>query len=581
MIKLRAILGRRWLILVAMTLIGVASGLISSKAASSTDAKVEQSYVASETLVVNRGAVAVSVSQDELRVTRGDVPRLAAKILDYDGSPTELATKMKATADTARLSITIETTDKDKKLAERRVAAFVQAFDESTSGIAAAQQDVLRNAREAELKGAEDALKAFDEEHPELTADDFTPDGTARTATLIQQRNTLLGTVEATKLRNRQADVAANTAVPYQRLGPNETTESASGLLNVPASPSIRGVLVGFMGFVIGGIIVMLVERVNRRIDTRDELADLINLPILVEVGYIKDRRRPYSDNGEVLLMGVWAESYRRVRSAIQFVQASQRVPGPDGTDRPPSVFMITSTSPGEGKSTSTALTALALAEVGVPTLVVGGDFRKPMVDRFLGVRSTPSIQDYARLDIDRPSVDDVVHLTPHESLYVAPAGNATREVAPLVDAAREVIEIARERGATVIIDSSPLQAANDTLDLLPVVDYVILVLRSGRSDEADLLDTIETLNRMGTKILGLILLGTPIGRKQAYYYDYYAPPSDMNGVPLVPGQFPAAAPPVAAPTNGVAPDPTPNGSAPVVGDIEADPAPTEVSPGR
>lgn len=275
----------------------------------------------------------------------------------------------------------------------------------------------------------------------------------------------------------------------------------------------------------------MLIERVNRRIDTREELAELINLPILAEIGYVRQKKRHQDPDGALLLTGVRAEPYRRVRSAIQFVQASDRpLPGqpvgPDVSEPHPSpqVFLVTSTSPGEGKSTSAALTALALAEVGNPTLVVGGDFRKPMVDRLLGVTREPSVQDFAKLDVHRLSVDEVVHATSHASLYVAPAGPATREVAPLVEAAKELVEVACDRGATVIIDSSPLQAANDTLDLLPVVDYVILVLRAGRSGEVDLLDTIETMNRMGTRILGIVLIGTPIGRKQSYYYDYYTP---------------------------------------------------------
>ncbi len=101
-----------------------------------------------------------------------------------------------------------------------------------------------------------------------------------------------------------------------------------------------------------------------------------------------------------------------------------------------------------------------------------------------------------------------------------------------MIEAAKEVATIGREEGATVLFDSSPIQAANDVVDLLPVVDYVILVVRAGRTTESSLLEVVDTIQRMDTKILGIVFIGTRTsGRRQSYYYDYYAPPGDQpNG---------------------------------------------------
>jgi Mrp family chromosome partitioning ATPase len=58
----------------------------------------------------------------------------------------------------------------------------------------------------------------------------------------------------------------------------------------------------------------------------------------------------------------------------------------------------------------------------------------------------------------------------------------------------------------------------------LPVVDHVIMVVRSGRSTEADLVESIDALERVGADVMGTLLVGTPnAGRRQAYYYDYYS----------------------------------------------------------
>lgn len=140
-----------------------------------------------------------------------------------------------------------------------------------------------------------------------------------------------------------------------------------------------------------------------------------------------------------------------------------------------------------------------------------------------LGVPQVPSIRDLASRKAGSITVPDVVHDGPAPDLYVAPAGVSTREVTGLIGATQRVVREALTRGVNVLIDSSPLQVANDTLDLLPVADYVILVVRSGSSNADDLLDTIETLTRLNAEILGLVLVGTPsVGKKQASYYDYY-----------------------------------------------------------
>ena len=330
-------------------------------------------------------------------------------------------------------------------------------------------------------------------------------------------------------VRARRLDLLRN--LPYDTLGPETPRPAQSGLIDVPASKTARATLLGFLGLLLGSGLVMLIERLNRRIDTRDELVEITDIPILAEIGYVPERRRAVDASGQVSLSGVWAEPYRRVRSAIQFVQANGGTMGPANSEesndsahrRTPSVFLVTSTSPAEGKSTTASLVALALAEVAVPTVLIGGDFRKPQIDRLVGAKRSPSLQDLATLAIERPTVDEVVQTTQHENLYVATAGDATREVTGLVEAAKQVCHEAVARGGTVIIDSSPLQAANDTLDLLPAVDYVIIVVRVGRSGEGDLLDTISTLRRMDSRLLGIVLIGTPAGRKQEYYYDYYS----------------------------------------------------------
>jgi Mrp family chromosome partitioning ATPase len=242
--------------------------------------------------------------------------------------------------------------------------------------------------------------------------------------------------------------------------------------------------------------------------------------------------------------------------------------------DRPERIFVITSTLPGEGKSTSTALTALALAEVGVETVVINADFRKPRVDGLLGSDTAVTLADRARYDIDRPTIDQVDRPTDVPHLWTAASGPPTYDVGLRIDAAREVAEEAARRGATVLIDSTPIRVANDTIDLLPVADEVLLVVRTGRTTVESLQDTIELLELHGAPVLGIILIGTRASRELYAYYDSYYSEVESN----TPGtKASRKAKNKYGPT--AAPAPKKNGRRSKVPEVDRSPRPTPVVP--
>ena len=214
---------------------------------------------------------------------------------------------------------------------------------------------------------------------------------------------------------------------------------------------------------------------------------------------------------------------------------------------------MFTSTAPGEGKTTSAVLTAQAMAEVGVRTLLVGADFRRPTLAGVMGVEAGPTIADLTGPVEGRPKVDQVVRPTRFANLYMALSGQPTRDVSELIAATRQLVAQAASQNATVIIDTSPLNASSDSLDLLPVVDHVVMVVRSGRSTESDLVESVDALERVGADVMGTLLVGTPnAGRRQAYYYDYYSA-DGLDG----PGNPDAPVEPVGSDVSFTATDPT------------------------
>lgn len=523
MIKFRAILGRRLLLLVLATLLGAGAGLLSAWNAPD---KVAPVYDVTQIIVSNPGAQTSNIQQDSIRVTRGAVADQAAKLLGREGDGPELAGQIAATASTETSTIEIATSAENVEPAKALVSAFASAFLSVTNADLQREQDRRLTELTQRADDVKAQLDAFDAANPDAVAPEAVSSTDSRIKALAGQRQQLEGAVNDADQQVLQLRLTTSQALPYAALGNPTVQRAKTSLLNVPTSPTIRGGLLAFIGLLLGVGLVLIIERAKQRIDTREELAEAIGVPIIAEVGYLPKGRRSKHADGRLRLDGVWAEPYRRVRAAIQFVQ-SRGIDGAEPHRLPPKVFLVTSAQPGEGKSTSAALTALALAEVGVPTVVIGADFRRPQVQHFLGETEGPTLQDLAQLTIDRPTPDDVVRATSHPNLYLATGGPSTREVAQLVIATKDLIKECTRRGATVIIDSSPLQAANDTVDLLEVVDQVILVVRSGEATAAGLIDSAELLRQLGADLMGVVLVGTPgVGRLQTYYDTYYTQPT-------------------------------------------------------
>jgi Mrp family chromosome partitioning ATPase len=554
MAKLRAVLRRRWLILVITFLVGVTAGGVS--ASIGTAQRGITFFDAQQVIIANRLAGSpANVNQDALKVNRGDVPVRAAELLGSEEDPSRLARKVSASANTDSNSLTIKATDPDPERASALVQSFSEAFLEVVNDELSSEDTRREQQLELRLEEATAALVAFDDENGFLTRSDTPLPQTPAFDALVAERNRLAQAQLQAQQELDQFAIAARVTSPYSTLGPERPKIAAAQLIEVPESPVFRAGLLGLIGLLLGVGLTLIIERVNQRIDTRDELAAMISVPIIAEIGKIPARQRAQETSGRLSLSGVWSEHYRRVRSAIQFIQADAVARSDDGpglglsgkttpsgaviashrslTGDEPRIFLFVSALPGEGKSTSVALTAMALAETGTETVVINADFRRPMVEKYLGAPSSPSLADRAELNIDRLAIDDIVQPFGIDHLYIAPSGPPTHEVEGRLAAAKEVSAEAAARGATVLLDSSPLRVSNDPIDLLASVDEVILVVRAGRTTVKSIEDTMSILEMHHAPTLGVVLIGTLATREMyAYYQSYYRQPESTEPEP-------------------------------------------------
>jgi Mrp family chromosome partitioning ATPase len=316
---------------------------------------------------------------------------------------------------------------------------------------------------------------------------------------------------------------------------------------------------------------VVLVERANPRIDTKEEAQEALHVPVLSLVPRLGRRARRAAEHvTPEHFGGAHAESYRRLRSAIQFV-SSQPLPARSGDERPEQrpvgtarSFLVVSPSPSEGKTSTVAYTAFALAEADIPALALNADSRRPTLHERLGVAPEPGLTDLAELRMDRPGIDDVAQIGPIGDLYVVASGRPGPLTTELVAAAGEVIRAGTDRGATVLVDSSPLLATADAMELVPLVDHVIMVIRNGRTTRREAVEGLELLRQRDAPLLGCVCIGAPESRRRysSYYENDYhysaadtlrpaATPPPFDGPPPVP----PAPPPLPLPATAAVDD--------------------------
>jgi len=204
------------------------------------------------------------------------------------------------------------------------------------------------------------------------------------------------------------------------------------------------------------------------------------------------------------------AEAYRTLRTNINFAKMGGELRS----------ILFTSAGPREGKSTTVANTAVALAQTGKRIIVVDCDLRKPVQHKIFGKKNR-GITNY--LVEDMP-VDGLIQETGIENLLLLPSGPIPPNPSELLGSPRmqELIAYLQSRADMVIIDAPPVIAVTDACVLASKVDGVILTIASGLVRPEMAKHAKELLIKANGHILGVILNRMEIEEEYAYYYYYY-----------------------------------------------------------
>ncbi|HSN76359.1 MAG TPA: polysaccharide biosynthesis tyrosine autokinase, partial [Anaerolineae bacterium] len=302
------------------------------------------------------------------------------------------------------------------------------------------------------------------------------------------------------------------------RLAEAQTTDNI--VLTTPAQPAnspvrprvlYNALLALLVGALFGLGIAFLIEYLDDTVKTPDHVRDLTGLATLGTV-VLLDGASP--DERMVVHMAPkspGSEAYRVLRTNLQF----------SALDKPLATLLCTSAEPGEGKSTTVANLAYAMAQADKRVILIDADMRRPSQHKILKLPNNVGLST-ALLDRGR---DPAVYLqdTDVANLRVMTTGPIPPNPAEMLNSARmhEMIEILKGEADVVLFDTPPVLAVADTSILASQVDGTLLVVWAGRTRGEMLVQATERLLSLGVAPLGVVL-NKLTQRRGSYYYNTY-----------------------------------------------------------
>jgi capsular exopolysaccharide synthesis family protein len=215
-----------------------------------------------------------------------------------------------------------------------------------------------------------------------------------------------------------------------------------------------------------------------------------------------------YSENSRLVFQtdrhGLAAEQFRFLRRNLE-----QKFPRG-------AVLLVTSPAPKDGKTLTCLNLCSCLADTGCSTLLLEGDIRKPSVCRLLGGTDVaPGIEDVlSGAATPSQAIRLVEELSFHVAMVVSPPAEPSRLVSGT--SFKQLVDWARGRFNWIVIDSPPVLPAADVMQLMPLADAVLAVVRT-RSTPREL--AVRTFEILGNRLSGVVLNGATVDSNPYYRY--------------------------------------------------------------
>lgn len=290
-----------------------------------------------------------------------------------------------------------------------------------------------------------------------------------------------------------------------------------------PSAPNTRlnlllGALLGLCTGVGGAI---LMSSLDSRIRGEADLRRVTELPILGAIAFDQDAtKKPLLT--QAAPQSSRAESFRQLRTNLQFANVSGHA----------KTVLMTSSLPGEGKSTTALNLAIAIADTGQSVCLIDADLRRPMVDNYMGLDRNAGLTTAL---VGSSDVNDLLQHWGNDDLYVLTSGQIPPNPSELLgsDQMRQLIARLEQAFDIIVIDAPPLLPVTDAAVLAQHVGGVVMMVSSQKTKRHDLEKSLSAMNLVGANLLGVVLNRLPAKGPDSYGYAYYNnEQSDNNSGP-------------------------------------------------
>jgi succinoglycan biosynthesis transport protein ExoP len=445
------------------------------------------------------------------------VAALAAKLLATKVSPAALLEHVAADVPQNSQIVRIHYRDTVPLSAQRAAEAFAKAYLSFRQTDAERQAKTTRQGLVDDIAGLQKQADAA-----QKAATDENATSAARAAA-----NARYGALN-NRIQGLQNQLTAYIGLDFTP----GTVIDAADLPSRPASPKHQLDLgIGlFLGLFLGVALAFVRDRTDDRLRGREDLAERLDRPVLAVIPPLsrwrrRDRPRGLKRRNRRGLVtldqpnGPHAESYRTLRTRTARLAATLDI----------NSIMVVSADVGEGKSTTAANLAVALAESGKDVLLVSADLRRPRVHQYFSLQNRSGLSNLL-VDNHAPKqrTGAAAKQTAGELWSVAPnlwvllSGPLPPHPSTLMDsdAMRQFLKEQRDLFDFIILDCPPALVVADALALAPLVDAVLVVADARESNRDRVSRLREELDEVGGRIVGAVLNRSRQGHTSSYYYD-------------------------------------------------------------
>ena len=289
---------------------------------------------------------------------------------------------------------------------------------------------------------------------------------------------------------------------------------------NYPIKPNkkLSVTLAFILGIMLGCGVAILLDILDNTIKSPDDVQDKLRSPLLGTIPKQKLEKNGEFEQFWQKPQSQYAEALRTIRTGVVL----------SGLDDPAGIIVVTSTVPGEGKSTITLNLGAALGQME-DTLVIGADLRRPSLAKRCGL--TPNHPGLSHFVSGTAELDDCLEHLPELGIHVMPAGIIPTNPLEMISSRRfvEALETLRKRFDRIVIDSAPVQMVSDALILASYADSVIYVVKADATSATQVQKGIASIVGSNEPLTGIVLnhfdtrkASSYYGGKYYQYGDYY-----------------------------------------------------------